>query len=63
MKSKEERWKDMVHSMKSKKEYLDNIDKDNEYIMQRMHPAVMIPGFLIGFIVIAGCIYKGFMGW
>ena len=25
----------------------EQIDKDNEYIMKRMHPAVMIPGFFI----------------
>ena len=38
-------------------------EKDDKYIMERMHPAVMIPGFLGGFIVIAGCIFKGYMGW
>ena len=41
----------------------EQIDEDNEYIMKRMHPAVMIPGFFIGFMVLIGCIYKGFMGW
>ena len=25
----------------------DKIEKENEYIMERMHPAVMIPGFLL----------------
>ena len=42
---------------------IEQVEKDNEYIMERMHPAVMIPGFLIGLIVIAGCVYKGMMGW
>ena len=42
---------------------IEQVEKDNEYIMERMHPAVMIPVFLIGFIVIAGCVYKGMMGW
>ena len=41
----------------------DKIEKENEYIMERMHPAVMIPGFFIGFMVIIGCIFKGYMGW
>ena len=41
----------------------EQIDKENEYIMKRMHPAVMIPGFFIGFMVLAGCIFKGYMGW
>ena len=38
-------------------------EEENKYIMERMHPAVMIPGFFIGFMVIAGCLFKGFMGW
>ena len=37
--------------------------KENEYIMERMHPAVMIPGFFIGFMVLIGCLFKGYMGW
>jgi hypothetical protein len=41
----------------------EQIDEDNEYIMKRMHPAVMIPGFFIGFMVLIGCIYKSYMGW
>ena len=44
------------------KEHWDKIEKDNEE-MKRMHPAVMIPGFFIGFMVIAGCLFKGYMGW
>ena len=45
------------------KEHWDKIEKDNEEIMKRMHPAVMIAGFFIGFMVIVGCIFKGYMGW
>ena len=45
------------------KEHCDKIEKDNEEIMKLMHPAVMIPGFFIGFMVIVGCIFKGYMGW
>ena len=41
----------------------NKIEKDNEDIMKRMHPAAMIPGFFIGFMVIAGCLFKGYMGW
>ena len=41
----------------------NKIEKDNEDIMKRMPPAVMIPGFFIGFMVIAGCLFKGYMGW
>jgi hypothetical protein len=33
----------------NKKQHWEKVDKDNEYIMERMHPAVMIPGFIIGF--------------
>tara|TARA_R100001129_G_scaffold43729_1_gene29986 strand:- start:25 stop:162 length:138 start_codon:yes stop_codon:yes gene_type:complete len=41
----------------------ERIEKDNEYLMKKMHPAVMIPGFFIAFMVIAGCLFKGYMGW
>tara|TARA_B100001248_G_scaffold2836_1_gene2266 strand:+ start:741 stop:887 length:147 start_codon:yes stop_codon:yes gene_type:complete len=47
----------------NKKEYWEKVEKDNEDIMTRMHPAVLIPGYLIGFTVIAGCLFKGYMGW
>ena len=47
----------------NKKEYWEQIDKDDEEIMKRMHPAVLIPGVLVGLIVIAGCLFKGYMGW
>ena len=40
------------------KEHWEKIEKDNEDIMKRM-----IPGYLIGFTVIAGCIFKIYMGW
>ena len=41
----------------------ERIEKDNEYLMEKMPPAVMIPGFFIAFMVIAGCLFKGYMGW
>ena len=41
----------------------ERIEKANEYLMKKMHPAVMIPGFFIAFMVIAGCLFKGYMGW
>ena len=63
MKSKEERWQEMVHLMKKQKEHWEEIDEENEYIMKRMHPAVLIPGLFIGIMVIVGCVYKGYMGW
>jgi type II secretory pathway component PulF len=47
----------------NKKKHWEKIDKDIEDIMTRMHPAVLIPGVLVGLIVIAGCIFKGYMGW
>lgn len=63
MKSKEERWHEMAHLMKDQKEHWEKIDRDNEDIMIRMHPAVLIPGVLVGLIVIVGCIFKIYMGW
>tara|TARA_R100001015_G_C4551193_1_gene113011 strand:+ start:240 stop:386 length:147 start_codon:yes stop_codon:yes gene_type:complete len=47
----------------NKKEYWEQREKEDEYIMERMHPAVMIPGVLVGIMVIAGCLFKGYMGW
>ena len=38
MKSKEERWQEMAQLMKKQKEHWEEIDKENEYIMKRMHP-------------------------
>ena len=48
---------------KSNMNHTEEVERDNAYIMARMHPAVMLPGFLIGFMVIAGCLFKGYMGW
>ena len=45
------------------KKEIEEVEKHNEYVMQRMHPAVMIPGFFIGFMVLTGCIFKIYMGW
>ena len=45
------------------KKEIEEVEKYNYYVMQRMHPAVMIPGFFIGFMVITGCIFKSYMGW
>ena len=38
-------------------------EKDDKYIMERMHPAAMIPGVLIAVMVIVGCLFKNYMGW
>ena len=48
---------------KSNMNHTEQVERDNAYIMARIHPAVMLPGFLIGFMVIAGCLFKGYMGW
>jgi len=45
------------------KKQIEQIEKDNEYIMERMHPAVILPGLFIGLMVIVGCIFKVYMGW
>ena len=45
------------------KKEIEEVEQHNEYVMQRMHPAVMIPGFFIGFMVLTGCIFKIYMGW
>ena len=50
--------------MKKEEEYTwEQREKDDKYIMGRMHPAVLIPGVFIGVMVIVGCIFKGIMGW
>ena len=36
---------------KTPKEYWEQIEKENEYIMRRMHPATLVPGFLVGIMV------------
>ena len=45
------------------KKQIEQIEKDNEYIMERMHPAVILPGLFVGIMVIIGCIFKVYMGW
>ena len=45
------------------KKEIEEVEKYNDHVMQRMHPAVMIPGFFIGFMVLTGCIFKIYMGW
>ena len=42
---------------------IEQQEKDNEYIMKRMHPAVLIPGVCVGIMVIVGCIFKNYMQW
>lgn len=49
------------YSRKAREE--EQLEKENEYIMKRMHPAVLIPGLFIGIMVIVGCIFKGYMAW
>tara|TARA_X000000950_G_scaffold289358_1_gene412337 strand:+ start:38907 stop:39050 length:144 start_codon:yes stop_codon:yes gene_type:complete len=45
------------------KTYWEKVEEDNKEIMKKMHPAVLIPGVLVGLMVIAGCIFKVYMGW
>ena len=45
------------------KKEIEEVEKNNEYVMNRMHPALLIPGVIIGVMVIVGCIFKGIMGW
>ena len=45
------------------KKHWEEIDEDNEDIMKRMHPAVILPGLFVGIMVIVGCVYKIMMGW
>ena len=45
------------------KKEIEEIEKHNEYVMKRMPPAAMIPGFFIAFMVIVGCLFKNYMGW
>ena len=46
-----------------KKQEIKEVEEYNKYVMERMHPAVLIPGVFIGVMVIVGCIFKGIMGW
>ena len=52
-----------ISEKQSTKSEWEKREEEDRYIMERMHPAVMIPGFFIGFMVIVGCLFKGFMGW
>ena len=52
-----------ISEKQSTKSKWEKREEEDRYIMERMHPAVMIPGFFIGFMVIAGCLFKGYMGW
>tara|TARA_Y100000748_G_scaffold261822_1_gene230041 strand:- start:24 stop:167 length:144 start_codon:yes stop_codon:yes gene_type:complete len=45
------------------KTHWEKVEKDNEEIMKRIHPAAMIPGFAVGLIVVVGCVFKIYMGW
>ena len=45
------------------KKDIEEVEKHNEYVMERMHPAVILPGLFVGVMVIIGCIFKGYMGW
>ena len=45
------------------KKDIEEVEKHNNFVMERMHPAAMIPGFFIAFMVIVGCIFKGYMDW
>ena len=45
------------------KKEIEEVEKHNEYVMERMHPAVILPGLFVGVMVIIGSIFKGYMGW
>ena len=62
-KRREELEKRFLEEYSRKAREVQQIETDNEEIMKRMHPAAMIPGFIIAFTVIAGCLFKGYMGW
>ena len=53
----------LVGENMNKKEYWEQREKEDKNIMERMHPAVLIPGMFIGIMVIVGCIFKGIMQW
>ena len=62
-KKREELEKRFLEEYSRKAREVEQIEKDNEDIMKRMHPAVILPGLLVGIMVLVGCIYKGYMGW
>tara|TARA_B100000886_G_scaffold293825_1_gene220098 strand:- start:677 stop:895 length:219 start_codon:yes stop_codon:yes gene_type:complete len=62
-KKREELEKRFLEEYSRKAREVEQLEKENEYIMKRMHPAVLIPGLFIGIMVIVGCIFKGYMAW
>mgnify|MGYP001395658119 FL=1 len=62
-KKREELEKRFLEEYSRKAREVEQIEKDNKDIMKRMHPAVILPGLLVGIMVLVGCIYKGYMGW
>ena len=62
-KKREELEKRFLEEYSRKAREVEQLEKENDYIMKRMHPAVLIPGLFIGIMVIVGCVYKGYMGW
>ena len=45
------------------KKEIEEEEKYNKYVMDRMHPVAMLPGMFIGVMVIVGCLFKNYMGW
>ena len=45
------------------KNEIQEVEKHNKYVMERMHPAAIIPGLFIALMVIVGCLFKIYMGW
>ena len=62
-KKREELEKRFLEEYSRKAREVEQLEKENEYTMKRMHPAVLIPGLFIGIMVIVGCIFKGYMAW
>ena len=62
-KKREELEKRFLEEYSRKAREVEQLEKENDYIMKRMHPAVLIPGMFIGIMVIVDCIFKGYMGW
>ena len=62
-KKREELEKRFLEEYSRRAREVEQLEKEKDYIMKRMHPAVLIPGLFIGIMVIVGCIYKGYMGW
>ena len=45
------------------KNEIQEVEKHNKYVRERMHPAAIKPGLFIAFMVIVGCLFKIYMGW